>query len=41
MNKNKKKLQQNELRSILKDWILLGLQLRHTLPVIDNIQRLK
>ncbi|MEG4284610.1 type II toxin-antitoxin system HicB family antitoxin [Microcoleus sp. A006_D1] len=28
---------QNELRSTLEDWILLGLKLRHHLPVIDNI----
>jgi predicted RNase H-like HicB family nuclease len=28
---------QNELRSTLEDWILLGLKLRHRLPVIDNI----
>ncbi len=28
---------QNELRSTLEDWILLGLKLRHRMPVIDNI----
>ncbi|MEG3849420.1 type II toxin-antitoxin system HicB family antitoxin [Microcoleus sp. herbarium19] len=28
---------QNELRSTLEDWILLGFKLRHRLPVIDNI----
>ena len=28
---------QNELRSTLEDWILLGLKLQHRLPVIDNI----
>ncbi|MBD2444540.1 type II toxin-antitoxin system HicB family antitoxin [Dolichospermum sp. FACHB-1091] len=28
---------QNELRSTLEDWILLGLKLGHSLPVIDNI----
>ena len=28
---------QNELQSTLEDWILLGLKLRHRLPVIDNI----
>ena len=28
---------QNELRSTLEDWILLGLKLRHRLPIIDNI----
>jgi predicted RNase H-like HicB family nuclease len=26
-----------ELRSTLEDWILLGLQLGHTLPIIDRI----
>ena len=28
---------QNELRSTLEDWILVGLKLRHPLPIIDNI----
>ncbi|MHC5724400.1 MAG: type II toxin-antitoxin system HicB family antitoxin [Nostoc sp.] len=28
---------EDELRSILEDWILLGLKLGHPLPVIDNI----
>ena len=28
---------QNELRSTLEDWILLGLKLRHRMPIIDNI----
>ena len=28
---------QNELRSTLEDWILVGLKLRHRLPIIDNI----
>ncbi|PSB50554.1 hypothetical protein C7B67_14050 [filamentous cyanobacterium Phorm 6] len=28
---------QNELRSTLEDWILLGLKLRHRLPIIDKI----
>ncbi|MEH2108935.1 type II toxin-antitoxin system HicB family antitoxin [Nostoc sp.] len=28
---------ENELRSILEDWILLGLKLGHPLPVIDNV----
>ena len=28
---------ENELRSTLEDWILLGLKLRHRMPVIDNI----
>jgi predicted RNase H-like HicB family nuclease len=28
---------QNELRSTLEDWILLGLKLRHRMPVIDSI----
>ncbi len=28
---------QDELRSTLEDWILLGLKLGHSLPVIDNI----
>ena len=27
----------DELLSTLEDWLLLGLQLRHTLPVIDGI----
>jgi hypothetical protein len=26
-----------ELRSVLEDWLLLGLQLRHSLPVVDGI----
>jgi len=26
-----------ELHSVLEDWILLGLKLRHPLPVIDSI----
>lgn len=28
---------ENELRSILEDWILLGLKFGHPLPVISNI----
>ena len=28
---------EDELRSTLEDWILLGLKLKHSLPVIDNI----
>ncbi|MFB2979260.1 type II toxin-antitoxin system HicB family antitoxin [Microseira sp. BLCC-F43] len=28
---------ENELRSTLEDWILVGLKLKHSLPVIDNI----
>lgn len=28
---------ENELRSTLEDWVLLGLKLDHTLPVIGNI----
>ncbi len=28
---------ENELRSTLEDWILLGLKLGHALPVINNI----
>ena len=28
---------ETELRSTLEDWILVGLKLGHTLPVIDNI----
>ncbi|MBW4545970.1 MAG: type II toxin-antitoxin system HicB family antitoxin [Symplocastrum torsivum CPER-KK1] len=28
---------EDELRSTLEDWILLGLKLRHSLPVIDGI----
>ncbi len=28
---------QLELRSVLEDWILLGLKLKHPLPVIDGI----
>jgi predicted RNase H-like HicB family nuclease len=27
---------ENELRSTLEDWILLGLQLKHHLPVIEG-----
>lgn len=26
---------QNELRSTLEDWILLGLKLRHRLPIME------
>jgi predicted RNase H-like HicB family nuclease len=28
---------EDELRSTLEDWLLVGLKLRHTLPVIDGI----
>ncbi|WGV24983.1 type II toxin-antitoxin system HicB family antitoxin [Halotia branconii] len=28
---------EDELRSTLEEWILLGLKLGHSLPVIDNI----
>ena len=28
---------ENELRSTLEDWILVGLKLGHTLPVIGNV----
>ncbi|HEY9795536.1 MAG TPA: hypothetical protein V6D30_07835 [Leptolyngbyaceae cyanobacterium] len=28
---------EDELRSTLEDWILMGLKLRHSLPVIDGI----
>jgi predicted RNase H-like HicB family nuclease len=28
---------ENELRSTLEDWILLGLQLKHPLPIIQGI----
>ena len=28
---------ENELHSTLEDWILVGLKLGHTLPVIDGI----
>jgi predicted RNase H-like HicB family nuclease len=28
---------EDELRSTLEDWVLLGLQLKHTLPVIEGI----
>jgi len=28
---------EDELRSTLEDWILLGLKFRHSLPVIDGI----
>jgi predicted RNase H-like HicB family nuclease len=28
---------ENELRSTLEDWILVGLQLKHSLPVIQGI----
>ena len=30
---------EDELRSTLEDWILLGLKLGHSLPVIDNLER--
>jgi predicted RNase H-like HicB family nuclease len=26
-----------ELREVLEDWIVLGLRLRHTLPIVDGI----
>ena len=32
---------ENELRSTLEDWILLGLQLKHPLPVIEGIDLLR
>lgn len=28
---------ENELRSVLEDWILVGLKLGHTLPIISGI----
>jgi predicted RNase H-like HicB family nuclease len=28
---------EEDLRSVLEDWILLGFKLKHSLPVIDNI----
>lgn len=28
---------ENELRSVLEDWILVGLKLGHSLPVLDSI----
>ena len=28
---------EDELRSTLEDWILLGLKLKHSLPIIDGI----
>ncbi|CAN5848956.1 type II toxin-antitoxin system HicB family antitoxin [soil metagenome] len=28
---------QDELRSVLEDWVLVGLKLGHSLPVLDNI----
>jgi predicted RNase H-like HicB family nuclease len=28
---------EEELRSVLEDWILLGFKLKHPLPVIDEI----
>jgi len=28
---------EEELRSVLEDWILLGLKLRHRLPIVGNI----
>jgi len=28
---------QNELRSVLEDWILLGLKMHHSLPVIAGV----
>lgn len=28
---------EDELRSVLEDWVLVGLKLGHTLPVLDSI----
>ena len=28
---------EGELRSVLEDWVLVGLKLGHSLPVLDNI----
>ena len=28
---------ENELRSVLEDWILVGLKLRHALPIVQGI----
>lgn len=28
---------ETELRSVLEDWVLVGLKLGHSLPVLDNI----
>jgi predicted RNase H-like HicB family nuclease len=28
---------ERELQSVLEDWILVGLKLKHILPIIDNI----
>jgi predicted RNase H-like HicB family nuclease len=28
---------EKELRSVLEDWVLVGLKLGHSLPVLDNI----
>ena len=28
---------ENELRSVLEDWILVGLKLGHSLPIIEDI----
>ncbi len=28
---------EDELRSVLEDWVLVGLKLGHSLPVLDNI----
>lgn len=28
---------ERDLRSVLEDWLLLGLQLRHRLPIVDGI----
>ncbi len=28
---------EDELRSVLEDWVLIGLKLGHSLPVLDNM----
>ena len=28
---------EDELRSVLEDWVLVGLKLGHSLPILDNI----
>ncbi len=28
---------EDELHSVLEDWVLVGLKLGHTLPILDNI----
>ena len=28
---------EDEIRSVLEDWVLVGLKLRHSLPILDTI----